>query len=62
MNMIVLGAYLHLKPVVSTESIMEALKKVLPEKYHHLLPLNESALVKGEELIHDLEEPVMMVC
>jgi hypothetical protein len=41
---------------------MEALKKVLPEKYHHLLPLNESALVKGEELIHDLEEPVMMVC
>lgn len=62
MNMIILGAYLHLKPVVSLESVMEALKKVLPEKYHHLLPLNEQALEKGEQLIHELEEPVMMVC
>jgi 2-oxoglutarate ferredoxin oxidoreductase subunit gamma len=62
MNMIVLGAYLHLKPVVSIDSILEALKKVLPEKYHRLLPINEEALEKGEQLIHDLEEPVMMVC
>jgi 2-oxoglutarate ferredoxin oxidoreductase subunit gamma len=62
MNMIVLGAYLHLKPVVSLHSIMEALKKVLPDKYHHLLPINELALEKGEQLIHDLEAPVMLVC
>jgi 2-oxoglutarate ferredoxin oxidoreductase subunit gamma len=62
MNMIVLGAYLHLKPVVSIDSVVEAMKKVLPEKYHHLLPINEDALEKGEELIHDLEESVMMVC
>jgi 2-oxoglutarate ferredoxin oxidoreductase subunit gamma len=62
MNMIILGAYLHLKPVVSLDSILEALKKVLPEKYHHLLPVNEMALEKGEQLIHGLEEPVMMVC
>jgi 2-oxoglutarate ferredoxin oxidoreductase subunit gamma len=62
MNMIVLGAYLHLMPVVSLEAIMEILKKVLPEKYHHLLPINELALEKGEQLIHDLEESVMLVC
>lgn len=62
MNMIVLGAYLHLKPVVGIDSILEALKKVLPGKYHRLLPLNEEALEKGEQLIHDLEEPVMLVC
>jgi len=62
MNMIMLGAYLHLKPVVSIESIMEALAKVLPEKYHQLLPLNEEALVRGEELVLERTEGVMMVC
>ena len=62
MNMIILGAYLHLKPVVSLESVMKALEEVLPEKYHRLLPLNEEALEKGEQLIHELEEGVMMVC
>ncbi|MGE5518518.1 MAG: 2-oxoacid:acceptor oxidoreductase family protein [Candidatus Dadabacteria bacterium] len=62
MNMIVLGAYLHLKPVVSIDSVLEALKKVLPEKYHHLLAINEEALNKGEELIYEAEESVMMVC
>ncbi len=62
MNMIILGAYLHLKPIVSLDSIVQALKKVLPDKYLHLIPANELALEKGEELIHELEEPVMMVC
>jgi 2-oxoglutarate ferredoxin oxidoreductase subunit gamma len=54
MNMIVLGAYLHLKPVVKIDSILEALKKVLPEKYHHLLEINKQALMKGSELVHEL--------
>lgn len=63
MNMIVLGAYLHLKPVVSIDSILQALKKVLPEKYHHMLPINEEALMKGEELVnYELREGVMLVC
>jgi 2-oxoglutarate ferredoxin oxidoreductase subunit gamma len=50
MNMIVLGAYLALKPVVALESIMHALEKVLPEKYHHLLPVNEKAIKRGAEM------------
>lgn len=62
MNMIMLGAYLHLRPVVEIDSVLEALKKVLPAKYHHMLPLNEQAILKGEELIHELREGVMMVC
>lgn len=62
MNMIMLGAYLHLNPVVSIDSILEALKKVLPEKYHHSLPLNGQALIRGEELVHERNEGVMMVC
>jgi len=51
MNMIVLGAYLQLKPVVKIESILEALKKVLPEKYHHLLAINKQALERGAEIV-----------
>lgn len=63
MNMIMLGAYLHLKPVVSIDSVLEALQKVLPEKYHYLLPINEQALLKGEELVNsELREGVMLVC
>lgn len=50
LNMIVLGAYLRRKPLLSTENILAGLKKVLPERYHHLLPLNESALRRGMEL------------
>ena len=34
---------------------MEALKKVLPERYHHLLPVNEQALRRGMELAEQLQ-------
>jgi len=50
MNMIILGAFLKIKPILSLEKILEGLKEVLPERYHHLLPLNESAIKKGMEL------------
>lgn len=58
MNMIMLGAYLQLKPVVKNDSILEALAKVLPEKYHHLLPINRQALELGEALAIRMKEPV----
>ena len=50
-----LGAYLQLRPVVTNDSIIEALSKVLPEKYHHLLPINRQALEKGEALARELK-------
>ena len=50
-NMIMLGAYLEKKAVVSIDSIIDALKKVLPERYHNLLPLNRQALMAGQELV-----------
>jgi 2-oxoglutarate ferredoxin oxidoreductase subunit gamma len=50
LNMIMLGAYLKKKPIIKFENILEGLKKVLPERYHHLLQLNESALKKGMEM------------
>ena len=50
-NMIVLGALLHVRPMVTIESVLKALKKTLPERHHHLIPLNEQALNKGASLI-----------
>ena len=50
-NMIMLGAYLAKKPIIKFDSIIEALKKVLPERYHNLLPLNRQALEVGQELM-----------
>jgi len=49
-NMVLLGAFLGRRPVVRVENVMAALKKVLPERHHHLLPLNEQALEIGQSL------------
>ena len=49
-NMIVLGGLLGVRPMVPVESVLKGLKKVLPERHHHLIPLNEEALRKGISL------------
>jgi len=46
-NMVVLGAYLKLKPIVKMENVVKGLKKSIPERNHKLLPLNEEAINKG---------------
>lgn len=50
-NMIVLGSYLAVKNNLSLENVIEGLKKSLPQRHHHLIPLNEKALKRGMELI-----------
>lgn len=50
-NMIALGMYLGTTKVVRLESIMAALKKMLPERHHDKLPLNQEALEKGMSLV-----------
>lgn len=50
-NMVVLGAYLKMRPIVKIENVISGLKKSLPERYHSLIPLNESAINTGMENI-----------
>ena len=50
-NMILLGALLKLRPVVDTDAVIRGLRKTLPERHHHLIPLNETALQKGMSLV-----------
>jgi 2-oxoglutarate ferredoxin oxidoreductase subunit gamma len=49
-NMIILGAFLELTQAVSVESVEKALKKVLPDYRHQLIPLNREALEFGKDL------------
>lgn len=58
MNMIVLGAFLKKKPIIAMDNILKGLKKVLPERYHHLIPLNEQALRRGMELAESVNAAV----
>ena len=54
-NMILLGAFLQMNEVVSSESILKALSEILPERYHHLIPLNQQALEIGRQLASEEE-------
>lgn len=54
-NMIVLGGLLGLCPMVKIESVLKALKKTLPERHHHLIPMNEEAIKKGADLIYEVK-------
>ena len=53
-NMIVLGAYLKIKPLVNMESVLKGLKDSLPERHHHLIPVNEDAVKRGMEIVKAL--------
>ena len=50
-NMIVLGGLLKVCPVVSTDGLQKALFKSLPERHHHLSPLNMQAVEEGMKMI-----------
>jgi 2-oxoglutarate ferredoxin oxidoreductase subunit gamma len=52
-NMIVLGGFIKVRPVVTLENVIKGLKKSLPTRYHNLIPMNEKALLRGEEIIRE---------
>ncbi|MFC2113520.1 2-oxoacid:acceptor oxidoreductase family protein, partial [Bacteroidota bacterium] len=53
-NMIVLGGYLKIKPIVKLENVLAGLKKSLPPRYHHLIPVNEEAVKRGMEIVYEV--------
>jgi len=57
-NMIVLGGFIKVKPIIRLENIIKGLKKSLPERNHSLIPLNEKALIRGEEIITEIHTAV----
>ncbi len=50
-NMIVLGGYLKIKPIVAIENVVKGLEKSLPKRHHNLIPENKDAIMKGMEIV-----------
>ncbi|MEW5844864.1 MAG: 2-oxoacid:acceptor oxidoreductase family protein [Bacteroidota bacterium] len=50
-NMIVLGAFLKVKPIVKLENVIKGLEKSLPQRHHHLIPMNQEAITRGMEIV-----------
>ncbi len=56
-NMIVLGGFLKIKPIIKPEFIHKGLEKSLPARHHKLIPDNERAIEIGKEII----KPVLVL-
>ena len=50
-NMILLGALLKARPLMDDDAVIRGLKKTLPERHHHLIPLNQQAITRGKSLV-----------
>lgn len=50
-NMIILGAFIKILPIVELENVIKGLEKSLPARHHHTIPLNREAIIKGMEIV-----------
>ena len=50
-NMLVLGGLIQAVPMVKVDNVLKGLRKTLPERHHHLIPMNEEALRKGMQIL-----------
>jgi len=55
-NMIILGAFLKIHPIILMNNIHKGLEKSLPERHHHLIPLNEVAIKVGMEKVQLIQK------
>jgi 2-oxoglutarate ferredoxin oxidoreductase subunit gamma len=53
-NMVALGALIGATGIVDAEAVKKSLRKVLPERRHNLIPLNEMALARGMDFAANL--------
>ncbi|MFA6677652.1 MAG: 2-oxoacid:acceptor oxidoreductase family protein [Bacteroidales bacterium] len=56
-NMVVLGAFLKMKPVVSMDNVEKGLNKAIPARHHDLIPMNLEAIKVGAakvEILHQV--------
>ncbi|MDQ1265211.1 MAG: 2-oxoglutarate ferredoxin oxidoreductase subunit gamma [Bacteroidota bacterium] len=51
LNMVILGAFIKARKTLKPETVLDALKKVLPERYHNLIPINKQAFEIGMSFI-----------
>jgi 2-oxoglutarate ferredoxin oxidoreductase subunit gamma len=54
-NMIVLGGFLKVKPIINEEYIQKGLEKSLPKRHHGMIPDNLNAIHVGNEIIKTIQ-------
>jgi len=54
-NMMVLGGYLKVNPIVGDEYLKKGLEKSLPTRHHGLIPENMNAIQIGKNLIQQIQ-------
>ena len=52
-NMVVLGAFIKINPVVDFENVIKGLRQSLPQRHHHLIPKNEEAIQRGMKIVKE---------
>jgi len=50
-NMMVLGAFMKIRPVVELDNVIKGLESSLPPRHHHTIPMNRTAILRGMELV-----------
>lgn len=58
-NMVVLGSFIQIKPIVKLDNVIKGLKKSLPDRYHHLIPLNKEAITLGMNSVQPYHSEVL---
>lgn len=54
-NMVVLGGFLKVKPIIDMDYVKKGLEKSLPERHHKLIPENLKAVETGKEIIETVQ-------
>ncbi len=55
-NMIIMGAFLKINPIVIMDNVHKGLEKSLPPRHHHMIPLNEKAIKVGMEKVKVIQD------
>ena len=54
-NMVIMGAFLKVHPIVKMDNVHKGLEKSLPQRHHHLIPLNEEAIMVGMKKVQVIQ-------
>ena len=54
-NMIILGGFLKVKPIVKLENVEKGLQKSLPARHHSMIPMNIEAIRTGMDNIESVK-------
>lgn len=55
-NMLILGAFLKVKPVIKLDNVEKGLQKSLPARHHKLIPMNLEAVQTGMKDIKTIHQ------